>query len=167
MREMPVSADTLQLQLDYSGWASQRLLDVAETLRPEELTRDFKTADKSVLGTLVHIYAAESVWLSLAMAEPGATFGAREDRDLAFLQTEWPALYQRWKQWLRDSCGEDVARPISFQDMNGRSCAKPAWQVVLHLVNHATHHRGQVSGFLRAMGQTPPPLDLMHYYLTR
>lgn len=166
MQNMPVSADTLQLQLDYTAWASQRLMDVAGMLSQEELTRDFKTADKTVLGTLAHIYAAERVWLSLAMAEPGATFGAREDRDLASLQIEWPALHQRWKEWLRDACGEDVARPISFQDMNGRPCAKPAWQVVLHLVNHATHHRGQVSGFLRTMGRTPPPLDLMHYYLT-
>lgn len=164
MQNMPVSADTLQLQLDYTAWASQRLVDVAATLTQEELTRDFKTADKTVLGTLVHIYSAERVWLSLAKAEPGAMFGTREDRDLASLQTEWPALHQRWKQWLRDSCGEDVARPISFQ-VQGRTCARPAWQVVLHLVNHATHHRGQVSGFLRAMGQTPPPLDLMHYYL--
>ena len=165
MQNMPVSADTLQLQLDYTAWASQCLMDVAATLTQEELTRDFKTADKTVLGTLVHIYSAERVWLSLAKAEPGAKFGTREDRDLSSLQTEWPALYQRWKQWLRDSCGEDVARPISFQ-VKGRTCARPAWQVVLHLVNHATHHRGQVSGFLRAMGQTPPPLDLMHYYLT-
>lgn len=166
MAAMPVSADTLQLQLDYTAWASQRLLDVAATLSHEQLTRDFQTADKSVLGTLSHIYAAERVWLSLALAEPGARFGDAEPCDLAVLQREWPALHQRWKQWLRDSCGADVARPISFQDLSGRPLAKPAWQVVLHLVNHATHHRGQVSGFLRAMGQTPPPLDLMHYYMT-
>jgi uncharacterized damage-inducible protein DinB len=34
----------------------------------------------------------------------------------------------------------------------------------LHLVNHGTHHRGQISGFLRAMDHTPPPLDLIAYY---
>jgi uncharacterized damage-inducible protein DinB len=32
------------------------------------------------------------------------------------------------------------------------------------VVNHGTHHRGQVSGFLRVMGHTPPPLDLVFYY---
>jgi uncharacterized damage-inducible protein DinB len=31
-------------------------------------------------------------------------------------------------------------------------------------VNHGTHHRGQVAGFLRAMGKAPPPLDLMAFY---
>ncbi|MFL6446663.1 MAG: DinB family protein [Bryobacteraceae bacterium] len=36
-----------------------------------------------------------------------------------------------------------------------------------HVVNHSTHHRGQVSGFLRAMNYTPPPLDLVAYHRQR
>ena len=56
---MPVSVDTLRLQLDYTAWATQRLLDAAAKLSPEELTRDFQTADKCVLDTLAHIYAAD------------------------------------------------------------------------------------------------------------
>jgi uncharacterized damage-inducible protein DinB len=163
---MSVSVDTLRLQLDYSAWASQRLMDVAAKLSEEELTQDFKTADKTVLDTLVHIYAADRIWLARVLAQPRATFIDTADRDLTLLQTEWPALHQRWKLWLRDFTDEDVLRPISFQDMKGRSYSQPAWQILLHLVNHGTHHRGQVSGFLRAMGQTPPPLDLMHYYRT-
>jgi len=161
---MPVSVDTLRLQLDYSAWASQRLLDVAAKLSEEELTRDFKTADKSVLDTLVHIYAADRIWLARVLAEPRATFLDPEDRDLALLQTEWPALYQRWKLWLRDFNDEDALRVIAYQDMKGRPYSQPVWQILLHLVNHGTHHRGQVSGFLRAMDRTPPPLDLIAYY---
>jgi uncharacterized damage-inducible protein DinB len=163
---MPLSVDTLRLQLDYSSWATQRLLDVAAKLPPEELTRDFQTSDKCVLDTLVHIYAADRIWLSRALAEPRATFVDPEDRDLTVLQTEWPALHQHWKLWTRDFSDFDVAeKKISFEDMRGNPYTKPVWQIVLHVVNHATHHRGQVSGFLRAMGHTPPPLDLMEYYM--
>ena len=43
----------------------------------------------------------------------------------------------------------------------------PAWQIVMHVVNHGTHHRGAVSGFLRAMGKTPPKLDLIAYYFAQ
>jgi uncharacterized damage-inducible protein DinB len=163
---MPLSADTLRLQLDYSSWATQRLLDVAARLPPEELTRDFQTSDKCVLDTLAHIYAADRFWLSRALAQSRATFVDPEDRDLALLQTEWPALHQHWKLWLRDFSDADVAeKKISFEDMRGNPHAKPVWQIVLHVVNHGTHHRGQISGFLRAMGHTPPPLDLMEYYM--
>lgn len=162
---MPVSADTLRLQLDYSAWATQRLMDTAAKLSEEELTRDFKTADKTVLDTLVHIYAADRIWLSRVLVEPRATFIDPEDRDLTLLQTEWPALHQRWKLWLRDFKDDDVLRVIEFKNTKGHAYAMPVWQILLHVVNHGTHHRGQVSGFLRAMDRMPPPLDLMAYYL--
>jgi len=165
MFEMAVSADTLRLQLDYSAWATRRLLAVAATLPPEELTRDFQTSEKCVLDTLAHIYAADRFWLSLVQAEPRATFGDPEDRNLTLLQNEWPALHQRWKLWMRDLSDADVAGTIAFEDMRGNPFAKPLWQVVLHVVNHGTHHRGQISGFLRVMRHTPPPLDLMEYYM--
>jgi uncharacterized damage-inducible protein DinB len=163
---MPVSVDTLRLQLDYSGWANQRLMDAAAKLSHDELTRDFKTADKCVLDTLVHVYAADRIWLARVLGEERATFIDPEDRDLTLLQTEWPALQQRWKLWLRDFSDGDVSRTISYKDLKGRPYSQPVWQILLHLVNHGTHHRGQVSGFLRAMDQTPPPLDLIAYYRT-
>jgi len=163
---MPVSAETLRLHLDYSAWATQRLLDSAAKLADEELRRDFRTADKTVLDTLAHIYAADRIWLSRVRGETRATFIDPEDRDLMLLQSEWPALYQRWKLHLRDFSDEDMLRVISFKDTKGNPYSQPLWQILLHVVNHATHHRGQVSGFLRAMGHTPPPLDLMAYYRT-
>jgi len=163
---MPVSVDTLRLQLDYSAWATQRLMDAAAKLSPEELTRDFQTSDKCVLDTLVHVYAADRIWLTRVLNEPRATFVDPEDRDLTLLQNEWPALQQRWKLWLRDFSDADVGRKIFYHDTRGNPYVQPTWQIILHLVNHGTHHRGQVSGFLRAMGHTPPPLDLIAYYRT-
>ena len=163
---MPVSADTLRLQLDYSAWASQRLMDAATKLSPEELTRDFNTADKTVLDTLVHVYAADRIWLARVSGQQRATFIDPEDRDLNRLQTEWPALHERWKLWMSEFKDDDVSRIIDYKDTKGRPYSQPVWQIVLHLVNHGTHHRGQVSGFLRAMDRTPPPLDLIAYYRT-
>jgi len=160
---MPVSVDTLRLQLDYSAWASQRLLDAAAKLSAEELNRDFQTADKTVLDTLVHVYAADRIWLARVLGQQ-RSFRDPEDRDLALLQTEWPALHERWKLWLRDFTDGDVTRVIDYQDLKGRAYSQPVWQILLHVVNHGTHHRGQVSGFLRSMGHTPPPLDLIAFY---
>jgi uncharacterized damage-inducible protein DinB len=163
---MAVSADALRLQLDYTAWATQRLLAVAATLPPEELTRDFQTADRCILDTLVHIYAGDRFWLSLVRAEPPVTLVDAEDRDIRRLQIEWPEVHQRWQRWMRDRGDADMAEPIAFADMRGQPVTKPVWQIALHVVNHGTHHRGQISGFLRAMGRTPPPLDLMEYYMT-
>ena len=163
---MPVSADTLRQQLDYSAWASQRLLDEANKLPAAELTRDFQTADKSVLETLTHVFAADRIWLSRVQGTTRASFIDPHDRDLEVLNKEWPALQQTWKQYTASLSDQDVLKVISYKDTKGNAYQQPLWQILLHLVNHGTHHRGQVSGFLRSMGHTPPVLDLMAYYRT-
>ena len=57
-----------------------------------------------------------------------------------------------------------MLQPLAYRDLKGRAYEQPLWQLILHVVNHGTHHRGQVSGFLRSLGHVPPPLDLVAYY---
>ena len=104
---MPVSADTLRLHLDYTAWATRRLLHSVANLTAEDLARDFNTSDKTVLNTLAHVFAADRVWLGRIQGNPPANFIAPEDRQLSVLQKEWPALQERWKQW---------ATPLTHQD---------------------------------------------------
>lgn len=161
---MAITLEALRTHLDYTAWASARLVKAASLLSAEELSRDFQTADHSVLGTLVHVYAADRVWLGRIQGNvPPRFLDPEQDMHFSVLQNDWPALYTRWKQWAA-SLTEDVMRAkLSYKDMKGNPYETPLWQITLHVVNHGTHHRGQVSGFLRAMGHIPPPLDLIAY----
>ena len=161
---MSVSADGIRLYLDYTAWASARLVNAASTLTEEELRRDFQTSDHSVLDTLVHVFAADRVWLSRIQGLPRATFIDPEDRTLATLQDEWPKLLGRWKEWAAALTDADTTAKIPFKDLRGNPHQLLVWQILTHVMNHGTHHRGQVSGFLRAMGHQPPPLDMTAYY---
>ena len=162
---MSVPADTLRLHLEYTTWASARLMDVVEQLTPEELARDFGTADKTITGSLAHVFAADRVWMKRIQGntQPGA-FISPEDRDLGLLKREWPALLEQWKQWGAGLTDESVNQKANYHDLKGNPHSTTLWQIVLHVVNHGTHHRGQVAGFLRALGKTPPPLDLIAFY---
>jgi|SRR5690349_14938903 uncharacterized damage-inducible protein DinB len=161
---MPVSIDTLLSHIDYSAWASRRLVEGARILSGEELNRDFQTADRSVLGTLVHIFAADRLWLARLAGTPHPGFVSDADRSLAVLQDDWPVLHEKWREWVRGLSEEQTLAVLSYRDLKGTPWAHPIWKLVLHVVNHATHHRGQVSGFMRSMGHAPPPIDLIHYY---
>jgi uncharacterized damage-inducible protein DinB len=161
---MTVSAETLRLHLDYTSWATARLLEAAASLSPEELTRDFDTADKSVAGTLGHIFAADRVWISRVEGVTLKAFITPEDRELPYLQREWPPLLDRWRKWAGSFTDEMALECLTYRDLKGNEWKTPNWQIILHVVNHGTHHRGQVAGFLRTMGKIPPPLDLIAYY---
>ena len=56
--------------------------------------------------------------------------------------------------------------PIPYRSIRGYDAVANVEQVVLHLVNHGTLHRGQVMGMIRQLGIEPPGTDLMHYYMT-
>ena len=161
---MIISAGTARTHLAYTTWAANRLLEAAAQLTPEELARDFGTSDKSVVGTLAHVFAADRIWISRVKGRPPAKFITPEDRDLAVLQREWPKVLAEWKEWAAGATDESLGTVCAYQDTRGNSYSSPLWQIVLHVVNHGTHHRGQVSGFLRSMGKVPPPLDLIAYY---
>ena len=130
----------------------------------EELNRDFQTADRSVLGTLVHIFAADRLWLSRLAGTPHPGFVTDADRSLSVLQNDWPVLYERWREWARGLSDGETLALLCLHGSEGPPWKQPFWQLVLHVVNHGTHHRGQVAGFLRSLGHTPPAIDLVHYY---
>jgi uncharacterized damage-inducible protein DinB len=154
----------LQQHLRYSAWASARLLAGAADLSPDQLIRDFGTADKSVLGTLVHIFAADRIWLARVEGRPPAPFVDNADHSLDVLRRDWPVVLDRWNGWVARLDDEAVRTVLVYHDLKGREWRQSLWRIVLHVVNHASHHRGQVSGFLRALGKVPPPLDEIIFY---
>ena len=73
-------------------------------------------------------------------------------------------MYRQWDQCLAEMTDDSVRADLTYQDMRGNTWSQPVWKLVFHVVNHATHHRGQAAGFLRTMGRTPPALDLVAFY---
>jgi uncharacterized damage-inducible protein DinB len=160
---MSLPPSVLQDQIDYTAWASRRLMQAAVDLSPEELSRDFLTADHSVLGTLVHIYFADRLWLARVQGAPFPGLPSDSERTLVHLQSALPDLHDRWRQWASSLTVESPTREIKYSDLKGNQWKQPLWQIILHVVNHGTHHRGQISGFFRSMGHTPPTIDLVAY----
>jgi uncharacterized damage-inducible protein DinB len=160
-----LSPDLLLGHWDYNVWATNRLLMAAGQLSPDELSRDFKTADSSVLDTLGHLFWSETIWLRRFQKVAPPSRPPKGTVQLAELRHGWPALQSEWRTYL--GALRDPAELLHYKDLKGNDWTHPIWVLLFHVVNHGTHHRGQVSGFLRAMGQTPPPLDLIAYYRER
>src|ERR1700693_3968325 len=115
---MRVHADTLRLHLDYSSWASRRVVEAAASLTPEQLKQDFSTADRNVLGTLVHVYAADRIWLGRIQGPPPPRF-LDPETDLQFpvLQNDWPALHERWRQWAANMTDDSFRVAVPYKDL--------------------------------------------------
>jgi uncharacterized damage-inducible protein DinB len=65
-----------------------------------------------------------------------------------------------------DKAGEEgIQRMIHYKTLAGVESQSLLWQMLQHVVNHATYHRGQVTNFLRQLGCAPPKgTDLIAFY---
>jgi uncharacterized damage-inducible protein DinB len=155
-----VTASDLQPHIRYSAWASRRLMDAVRVLPPDELARPTGISHQSILGTMAHLHFADWIWytrVAEAIDKPATTMEA--------LEREWPELRARWERFVDGLTDADLARVIAFRSIRGFDAAATVEQIVLHLVNHGTMHRGQVMGMIRQLGIEPPGTDLLLYYM--
>ncbi|OFW13370.1 MAG: hypothetical protein A3F70_00445 [Acidobacteria bacterium RIFCSPLOWO2_12_FULL_67_14] len=159
----------LQTLVDYHYWARDRLLDAVERLSPEQLTRDLGNSFPSIRDTLVHLYGAERIWCArweAVEAPPRPDPGAFAD--LAAIRRAWSDLEGKVRAVL-DRLGEGgLTRSIAYRTMDGTPASQPFWQMLQHVVNHGSYHRGQVTTMLRQLGAAPArSMDLIAFYRER
>src|SRR4051812_28533899 len=118
---MPGLSEILRTHIDYTAWASARLVHAAGQLTPEELNRDFGSAYHTVLATLVHVFAADRVWLARVENRVQAPFVTEADHSLAILQNDWPALLQKWKGFAGRITEASAQSELTYQDLKGNS----------------------------------------------
>ena len=164
-----MTLDDLKTLLDFHYWARDRALDAAARLTPEQFTRDMGGSFRSVKDTLVHLYSADLGWYQLWHGvAPTSPPPSDQLSDVDVIRRAWTEHESKMRAFL-DSLGDtDVARVISYRTPSGSTSAFPIGQMVQHLVNHGTYHRGQLTTMFRQLGVEPADsMDLIRYYRER
>ncbi len=156
----------LKTMLDYHYWARDRLLDALEPLTPDQFTRDLGSSFKSVRDTTAHTYAAEWAWYERWHGRsPTALLPYDQFADVASLRSAWTAHEAKMRAYVDGLDAAGVERVIDYKLLNGSAGSTPLWQMLQHVVNHASYHRGQVTTMLRQLGASPAkPMDMIAFY---
>lgn len=164
-----MTADDLRTLLDYHYWARDRLLAALEPLTDEQRIRDMGSSFRSIHDTLVHIVAAEWAWHSRWHGvSPTALGQAGAFPDLATVQSRWVALEQQVRAHVDAEGDGGLGRVYQFTSLAGAAGQATLGQMVQHVVNHASYHRGQVTTMLRQIGAVPAAsLDLFAFFRER
>ncbi|MEZ5668463.1 MAG: DinB family protein [Alphaproteobacteria bacterium] len=149
----------------YNAWANRRLYAACAELPAAELAAPRVTFFGSILNTLNHVLVGDRIWAArIEGADPGikaldtilyADFAdlrtAREQED-AGLIARIDALD-----------AHDLNRDIVYRSTTMVENRSRLHEILAHLFNHQTHHRGQVHACLSGTAVSPPPLDLMFF----
>ena len=147
---------------EYNRWANARLLDAASKLTPEQYSRDLQSSHRSVRDTLAHILAAEWIWLERWKGvSPNALLMPSEFPTVELLETRWAVVEGDYTEFIKGVTDGSLATVIAYTNTRGEEYAYPLGQMLQHVMNHSSYHRGQVTTMLRQLGAEVNPVDLL------
>jgi uncharacterized damage-inducible protein DinB len=158
----------LQTLLDYHYWARDIILDAVTELPREKFLEPVESSFKSMRDTVAHIYAADLVWYKRWVGTSTSLIPYDQFPDATSIRTAWKDLETEVRQFVGNLGEDGVNRLWDYKLLSGAPDTAPFWQMLVHVVNHASYHRGQVTTLMRQLGATPPkPTDMIAFFRTR
>ena len=153
----------------YNRWMNDKLYALAATLGDDARKRDAGAFFKSIHGTFNHLLVADRVWLGRFTGvtvpdgdmAPGGIRSLDQELygDFEELRRERGKTDEALSSWVMGLTPEQLAGSLVYM-RRGQKQECPLWWAVAHLLNHQTHHRGQITTVLTQQGCDPGVTDL-------
>lgn len=148
----------------YNRWANARLYEAALALDEADYRRDVGAFFKSLHGTLNHLLATDRIWLKRLTGEGDAPsrLDAILHEDRRALAASRAAEDERIIGYIASLDEQAIAGIQHYLTTAGKPFEQQRREILAHLFNHQTHHRGQAHTILSIVtGREPPSLDLL------
>jgi uncharacterized damage-inducible protein DinB len=148
----------------YNVWATRRLYEHVDALPEDDYRRDVGLFFGSVHGTLNHLLVAEhEIWFERFSrgVSPMRALDEEVETDRARLRERLLAAAPRWRALVASVDAPRWVGRLDYTTTRGVAQSLPFAQTLGHVFNHGTHHRGQISAAITAMGHACPELDLV------
>jgi uncharacterized damage-inducible protein DinB len=151
---------------EYNLNANKKMLGILEGASPQVLTKDMGSYYKTILSTVDHIFFAEVNWLkkfNAFFSYPSLAKSWLVTTDMEEIKTRAKANSKVLFSLLRDADGlfvnfageldeGDLETRVKFKNMKGEDMQRKYWNTIVHILNHGTHHRGEISAMLDMQG---------------
>jgi uncharacterized damage-inducible protein DinB len=154
----------IKLLYEYNWWANEQMLDAVAVLSHEQFTKDLATSHVSVHGTLVHLLAAEWIWQERCKGiSPKKLFDPAEFPTLESVREKLDEVKRDQRSYIDGLSDDSLESVIAYTNTKGEQWEYPIGQILQHVVNHSSYHRGQVTVMLRQLGAKAVMTDFLVY----
>lgn len=150
----------------YNVWATARLLCAVRALPGDDYRRDVGLFFHSIHGTLNHLLVGEHLLWFVRFSEgrsPTVALDAEVETDRAQLDARLREGAARWAPLIASFSPDRWDGTLDYTTMRGTAASLPFAATLAHVFNHGTHHRGQITAALTALGHPSPELDLVYF----
>lgn len=152
---------------DYHCWANKRILNHIENLPEETAYQEVKSVFPSISGVLLHMCRADYIWLNVLsgvayqeIIDGAGKFESAHVKMTAIKQHTSELELQYHDFFSRQT---DLEQTLSMQHPKLGTLESTYADIILHVVNHGTYHRGNVTAMLRQLGHPGVPTDYVYY----
>lgn len=145
--------ELLKQYATYNIWANKRILDVLLAMPEEKQMAELPSSFTSLFKTVLHMLDAENIWWQrMKMNErvniPSENFnGTLKDAADSLLQQS-----KLWEEWVSNASPLSIEHVFQYYNNKKEHFKIPVYQMLQHVFNHSTYHRGQLVNMLRQLG---------------
>jgi len=136
----------------YDAWANREVLNSLQAV---------KAPPARSVDLLAHVVAAEKLWLERLRVQK-QTLPVWPQFTLEQCKLEVDQLPGLWTSYLTSLGEAGLSGSVAYQNTKGESFTSQKQDILMHVVMHSAHHRGQIAANLRASGCTPAYTDFIH-----
>jgi|SRR5579864_3459742 len=149
----------------YNSWADQRVLEASARLAGDLFLRPMGNSFSSVRDTLAHILAGEWIWLERWNGRfPATMLDPADFPSVESLRSRWQTVARDFQSFVKALTAEQLGKDRAYLNRAGERYSYLLWQQMVHVVNHSSYHRGQVTTLLRQLGAEAVSTDFLVYY---
>src|SRR5436190_825223 len=142
----------------YNTWATQKITDLISNLPVEKQMAEIPSSFNSLYKTVLHMWDAESIWwqrlkLQERINRPSENnFEGFKDAANGLLSQS-----RQWEEWVSSASELSLDHVFQYYTNKKELIKMPVYQMLLHVFNHGTFHRGQLVNMLRQLGEEKIP----------
>ena len=157
---------TIQKHLQFNAWANGKIVEILANVDEKFFDQEVKSSFPTIRKTVLHVWDAEIIWLTRlqggdASIWPSSNFtGGKTELLEGFSNSS--------KKLVEFISGKDRAfldSTISYKNLKGLEFTSITEEILFHVVNHGSFHRGQLITMLRELGFDKFPAEDLIAYL--
>lgn len=150
----------------YNIWANNIVHSWFDKINDEQWEQSLVSSFENIAATALHIAGAETVWLErLNNVQSPVWLPAVFKGNKKEITDLWKKASENLKTFIEQFDESKIQSNLSFKRINGDAFEIPFYQVLTHVFNHTSYHRGQLVTLLRQVGFTDVgSTDLLGFY---
>lgn len=143
----------LQQYAAYNLWANKIILERIAQLPEDIILKETKSSFNNLFKTVLHLMDVESIWWQrLKLTEHVEWPGKNFEGNFEELSIQLLVLSKQWYEWVANTNEVNLSHVFGYQNSKREFFKQPVYEMLLHLFNHQTFHRGQLVTMMRQNG---------------